>query len=137
MKKLTLLGVFSIVTFSINAQSNLNIQGKFNTSEKIRMIYLNYMTLEGLHTDSSELIKNTFSFKVSIQEPTFSTLTVRFESAEAKTRPRVDKMDLFLEKGKITIEVKDSLRFAKVSGSKSDADFRNLNKMQKEFFQRN
>lgn len=134
MKKIIIfLIIFPSLALTINAQKNVKVKGNFQTSDRVKMVYLNYLTPEGLLKDSSELKKGSFSFHEEIAEPTLAILSIVFEPVADKKRPRIDRMDVFLEKGTIKITAKDSLKNANVRGSKAHKEFVGLNEMQKVF----
>jgi peroxiredoxin len=132
MKKLLFFFTFSVLFFSVNAQK-ANISGTMQFSQPVKMIYLSYVAGNERVTDSAKLQDNTFRFSEKIAEPTLANLMVRFELVPGQERPRVDVMQLFLEPGNITIEVKDSLKLAKITGSKSQAEFEAFNELQKPY----
>lgn len=133
MKKILTLVVFPAFALTANAQNNLKVKGKFETTEQVKMVYLNYMTPEGFLMDSSELKNGEFLFNKKIDEPTLAILSIRFEPSETQKNPRADRMELFLEKGTMNINAKDSLKSAIVSGSKAHNELVKLNKVQKKF----
>jgi len=132
MKKLLSLFTFSLFAFSVNAQK-ANISGTMEFSQPVKMVYLSYIDGNERVTDSAKLQDNKFQFAEKIAEPTLANLMVRFEPVAGQERPRMDVMALFMEPGNIKIDVKDSLKFAKVTGSKSQAELEAFNELQKPY----
>ncbi len=60
-------------------------------------------------------------------------LPVRFKTLDANGRQRVDRIQLYIEPGKIKVDVKDSLKFAKVTGSESNKAFDAFKLLQKPY----
>jgi peroxiredoxin len=135
MKKLLSLFTFSVLVFSVNAQK-ANISGTMQFSQPVKMVYLSYVAGNERVTDSAKLQDNKFQFTEKIAEPTLANLMVRFEPVAGQERPRVDVMALFMEPGNIKIDVKDSLKFAKVTGSKSQAELEAFNELEKPYDQK-
>src|SRR5688500_18190969 len=96
----------------------VKIKGQLHASDPVKMIYLSYRTIEGTVNDSCGLDDGKFDFEGELDEPTMAFLTVRFGNKE-NGKTRFERMQLFLEPGKIEINIKDSLKFANVSGSRA------------------
>jgi peroxiredoxin len=79
------------------------------------------------------LQNDKFHFTAKVTEPTLANLMVRFEPVAGKDRPRVERMQLFIEPGNITVSVKDSMDLATVSGSQSQKAFEALSKLEKPY----
>ncbi len=126
MKKLLFLFSLSFLAlgnaFAQKAKVNANLQ----FSEPVDMVFISYRAGDDNITDSSKLVNNKVTFSQSVSEPTLGNLMVRFKTKEEGKRPSMDRMPLFLESGIINITAKDSLKFAKVSGSKSHAEFEKI-----------
>src|SRR5688572_5243727 len=103
----------------------VKIKGQLQAADPVKMIYLSYRTAEGTVNDSSRLDDGKFDFEGALDEPTLAFLTVRFGNKE-NGKTRFERMQLFLEPGKIEIEIKDSLKFTKVIGSKSHVELDRL-----------
>lgn len=134
MKKLPWLLFLPLLSFiSVPKDQKVYLKGKMHFSEPVEMIFLTYRLGDTRITDSTGLKNGKFEFNSILTEPTLATLSVRFKPADEKTKPRIERMSLFLEPGKIKIEVKDSLKFAKVTGSTSQAAFEEFNKLQEPY----
>lgn len=123
MKKFLFL--FSLASFAVSSTSaqKSKIIGNFQFSEPVDMVILTFRSGDDNITDSSKLVNNKVTFSGKVSEPVLGNLMVRFEPKEEGKRPRMERMPIYLESGTITITAKDSLKFAKVSGSKSHAEF--------------
>ena len=134
MKKLYWLLVFPALSFVMPPKSEkVNVKGKMQFTEPTEMVFLSYAMGDDRVTDSVLIKNGKFEFNSKVTEPTLATLSVRFKAVDDKTKPRIDRMALYLEPGKIKVEVKDSLKFAKVSGSESHIAFEAYNKLQEPY----
>ena len=133
MKKFLFL--FSIITFAVSSVSAQ--KAKINTtlqfSEPVDMVFLSYRLGDDNIMDSTKLVNNKATFSENVSDPVLATLMVRFVSNEEGKRPRMDRMPVYLESGTINITAKDSLKFAKVSGSKAHAEYEKITKMEEPF----
>jgi peroxiredoxin len=135
MKKLLFL--FLLPAFAFMAPSkNVKLTGHMQFAEPVTMIYLSYRTADARVSDSTHLKNGKFQFKEKINEPTLAFLRVKFAQKEGQKRPRYEGMQLFMEPGKMQIDIKDSLKFAKVSGSKSHKALEAFNDLQKPYNER-
>ncbi len=136
MKKLfflfSLASLALVPAFAQKAKVNANLQ----FSEPVDMVFISYRSGDDNITDSSSLVNNKVVFSQNVSEPTLGNLMVRFKAKEEGKRPRMDRMPLFLESGIINITAKDSLKFAKVSGSKSHAEFEKIAKSEQSYNKR-
>ena len=133
MKTIFTLIVFSLFAVSAKSQKKMHLKGDARFSAPVQMIYLSFRTAEDLVTDSVEPVNNSFQFTKKISEPTLANLRFRFAKQENEVRTRMEGMQLFLEPGKIKISIKDSVRFAKVTGSSSQKLFEKLTEAQKPY----
>ena len=136
MYKIFLFLLVSGIGFTAHAQNEAKIKGDMKFSDPVQMVYLSYRTADAVVTDSTKSGDGKFHFTAKVTEPTLASLTVRFEPVTGQARPRVERMQLFLEPGKIEIEGKDSLKLAKVTGSKSQKEFEAFNDLLKPYNQR-
>ena len=132
MNKLLLSLILSLIAFIPVSFAQVTIKGDMLFPDRMQMVFLSYRSADGeLVRDSLKPNDSKFLFTAKITEPTLGSLSIRFEPANGQPKPRMDGMQLFLEPGKIKIEAKDSLKFAKVEGSKSHIEFETLNDLQK------
>lgn len=134
MKKLYWLLILPALSFSLPPKSEkVNLKGKMKFAEPTEMVFLAYRMGDDRVSDSVIIKNGKFEFNSKVTEPTLATLSVRFKPADEKAKPRFERMAIYLEPGKIKVEVKDSLKFAKVSGSQSHMAFEAFNKLQEPY----
>ncbi|MEO9022865.1 MAG: TlpA disulfide reductase family protein [Ginsengibacter sp.] len=133
MKKTFLFLLLPVFSFANPPIKGETIKGHAQFKDAVHMVYLNYRNADKLVKDSSLLKEGRFEFKAAISEPTLATLYVRFVNTDENGRPKMDGMQIFMEPGTMQIEVKDSMKFAKIIGSKSQKDFETFNDLQKPF----
>jgi hypothetical protein len=132
MKKILFFFLLPAVAF-IAPEKLVVINGSINTPDPVRMIYVAYRNGDISVNDSTVITNGEFTFKENVEEPTMAVLTVKFEKQDGKTNTRVERKLLFLEPGNITITIKDSLKFATVSGSKAHTDYETFTQLQKPY----
>ena len=134
MKKIYWLLVFPVLSFIIPPKlEKVNVKGIMQFTQPTEMVFLNYTLGYEKISDSVAIKNGKFEFNLKVAEPTLATLSVRFKAVDDKTKPRIEKMSLYLEPGKIKVNVKDSLKFAKVIGSESHIAFEAYNKLQEPY----
>jgi peroxiredoxin len=133
MKKLLFLLTLSAFAFTSSKAQKANITGTMHFSEPVQMIYLSYIAGSDRVTDSTKLDKGKFHFTTKVGEPTLAMLMVLFAPVPGEGRPHIERTQLFMEPGNISISVKDSLQLAKVTGSKSQKAFEALETMEKPY----
>lgn len=119
MKKLFYLLALPAFAFIIPSGKQAKIKGYMKLIKPVEWVYLTYRTTDGgLVKDSTRLDNGEFKFEVKIAEPILASLWIYLEKEEGK-RPKQDIVPLFLEPGKIEITINDSMRSAKITGSKA------------------
>jgi peroxiredoxin len=139
MKKIAILFI-TLAPALVKAQEKTTIiSGKLkNIKDTINWVYLYYASEGKRITDSSEVKKDTYSFHVTINEPTQVSLRVG-KSINGKITKLSDKKDIavaFIQPGKIAIKNVDSFSNIVVSGSKANNDFVKLNNELKPYNQK-
>ena len=123
---MTLFGHFSI------AQSGFEISGTVsNSNAPVEKVFLSYAMDGAMRTDSTVVQDGKYTFKGSVKEPLLASLRVKYkEPADAKNikafSVRRDAFQLFIENANIKVASKDSFSNAVVTGSRSDKDYRVL-----------
>lgn len=133
MRKLAWVLVIPIIAFNVIPPAKVKIKGKMKFAETTEMVFLSYKLGDDRIMDSVETSNGKFEFTSNVTEPTLATLSIRFKPEDDKSKSRVERMQFFLEPGKIKVEVKDSMKFAKISGSKSQQSFEAYNKLQEPY----
>ena len=109
---------------ALMAQSGkFTIKGKVGDLNSPAKVYLRYVNDGNTINDSLVLKNGKFRFEGEIAEPLRASLSLN-HTGEGRT---MDGLVLFLEKGKIKIESKDSIKHARVKGGKVNADLQQLN----------
>lgn len=125
MKKKILLGVVLLPLAMVAQENQYTISGKigsFNAPAKVYMVAASGRTIQ----DSATLSNGSFELKGKIMAPRKTTLM--FDSkglglAELRKQRNRDAIELYLEKGKISIEAGDSIFKATVKGGPLNTDF--------------
>lgn len=134
MKKFHLL-LLSALTISTGAlaQKQAVIKGTVTTKNPIEKIYLRYMADGDAVMDSTSVTKGRFEFKTPIAEPKLVMLRVKYPPKDASSKPGYEVRQLFVEPGTLQIKLTDSLKNAKTTGGKAQADFESLGLLEKPF----
>lgn len=94
-------------------QNNYTIDGTVKNVKGKEKVYVSYRNAEGHQRDSTNVKNGRFQFKGIINSPTVMTLSFPAEKGSYFS----DSYRLLLDKGKYTLAVTDSLKYAKLSGS--------------------
>ena len=129
MYKFLFLLYISLFSFCTIEAQEVKIEGQLNCDRPVKLIYLKYTSGTNEITDSTTLQNGKFSFKEKLVETVNASLIVVFESAKGEKRPRRELKSVYIEPGNIQIDIKDSVKFARISGSKSQIASEELNKM--------
>ncbi|MDB5229347.1 MAG: thiol:disulfide interchange protein [Chitinophagaceae bacterium] len=137
MKKL-LLFICAAAPLAVFAQSGkpFTVNGKLTNVSNAKKVYLLYRKDGETITDSSDVKNNEYSFKGALNFPTMGTLRLVYENVNGvpvRTVSQRDMYSLYLEPSKINISSIDSLPNAKITGSASDAQYRELQSMLKPY----
>lgn len=92
--------------------------GKLNAPAKA---YLAYRTATDNITDSSAIVDGKFEFKGVINAPVKATLVINYKGSGIRSRTAA-QLPIYLETGVIKVTSPDSLKNAKISGSKINAE---------------
>ncbi len=133
MKKLFFLLAIPVFGFIDPPLKEVKIKGTLQLTKPVEWVYLTYRAGESSFNDSVQLDNGKFKFETKIAEPVLATLSVRYVNPDKTSRPQMERLPVFIEPGKLTIVVKDSLKAAKVTGSKSHTEYLALNEMLKPY----
>ncbi len=133
MKKFIFLLAIPFVAFLTPSLNEMTIKGTMQFAEPAEIVFLSYRTVDERITDSVVVKNGKFEINSKVTEPTLATLSVRFKTLDANGRQKMDRIQLYIEPGKIKVDVKDSLKFAKVSGSESNKAFEAFKVLQKPY----
>lgn len=130
MKKV-LLSALSLAPIALLAQQDFTIKGKVGSLNAPAKAYLNYNAGSKNFTDSCNIVKGAFEFKGSVASPVMAVLRVKHDDApenpDQKMRTRPDMIYMYLEKATIKVTAADSVKNAKITGSKINDDNAKLN----------
>ncbi|OQP64040.1 hypothetical protein A3860_21730 [Niastella vici] len=132
MKKMIVFFLIPFLAFTPHTKPVI-IKGRVQSPDPVKKIYLSFRTKEGAVNDSAVLLNGRFQFKEQVAEPTLATFVIAFEKDNGKSKDSFDYMKLFLEPGQINISIRDSLKSARVTGSKAHTAFEQLTRSEKPF----
>ena len=127
MKKMFFIALSAFLVSSVSAQKKVTINGDLKFKQPVQKVFLAYKAGEERAIDSTDLVKGKFQFSIDIKDPYLAMLMVRFAPAQGEAQPKMERMQLYLEPGTMTVTAKDSLKNAKVTGSMSHAALDQLN----------
>jgi thiol-disulfide isomerase/thioredoxin len=126
--KYTFLALLGLCSLSAAAQSGkYTLKGYIKEHQQPDTVYMFYYQNGEMINDSVPTVKGRFVFNGTLQQPTQVVLMFRAKSP----RERNDARQFFLEPGNMTLEAKDSIRYATLKGSKSHTDNELLSQLTK------
>lgn len=130
MKKI-LLSALSLAPIALLAQQDFTIKGKVGSLNAPAKAYLSYNAGGKTVTDSCNVVKGAFEFKGNVASPVMAMLGVKHDAApenpDQKMRSIPDMIYIYLEKATIKVTAADSVKNAKITGSKINDDNAKLN----------
>lgn len=124
MKKL-FIGAICLLPLASMAQSPFSIKGKVGTLNAPAKAYLSYRAGSTMVTDSAVLNNGTFEFKGAAEYPLSATIRIKHDATPVNPDPKqripADALSFYLDKT-VTFTAKDSVKYAKLSGSKVNDD---------------
>lgn len=129
MKQFFFLIIAPLLAFT--SLKPVKINGHLEKADDVELVLLSYRSGDVLVYDSALLTNGRFVFEVQVEEPTLAYLTLRFRKMDGK--PRYEKIPFFMEPGQITIQAKDSLKTARISGSRANTEFAAFTTMQNKY----
>ncbi|TKC12285.1 AhpC/TSA family protein [Pedobacter polaris] len=123
MKKL-ILSAFCLLPIGLMAQQNFTIRGKVGTLNAPAKAFLVYKVGTNSITDSATLKNGVFEFKGSVDGVTSASIRVKHDATPIDPKKRVpsDLLQMYLEKATINVDAADSIKYAKITGSKVNDD---------------
>ncbi|MEJ5994878.1 TlpA disulfide reductase family protein [Pedobacter sp. Du54] len=123
MKKL-ILSALCLLPLAVMAQQPFTVKGKVGTLNAPAKAFLTYKVGKTTVIDSTELKGGKFEFKGSIDGPTSALIKIKHDAtpADPKKRVPVDALSIYLEKATINVAAADSVKYAKITGSKVNDD---------------
>jgi thiol-disulfide isomerase/thioredoxin len=134
MKKL-FLSALCLMPFALVAQQNFTIKAKVASLQAPAKAYIMYRVGATSVSDSVNINNGEFEFKGTIQSPIMASIRVKHDAApvnpDPKKRTPVDALSFYLENATINIAAADSIKNAKISGSKINDDNAKLTALMK------
>ncbi|HEY1025027.1 MAG TPA: TlpA disulfide reductase family protein [Sphingobacteriaceae bacterium] len=129
MKKLFSVLLTSLPALAFAQEGSFTIKSKIGLYNPPAKAYLLYRTETASITDSAVLKNGVFEFKGHVTAPARATLVLDAKGSgwtNVRKQRTADVLNLYLEKGEITISGKDSVSTAKITGSPLNADYSRL-----------
>jgi peroxiredoxin len=132
MKKI-ILSAFFLAPLGLMAQQNFTVNGKVGNLNTPAKAYIMYRVGATSVTDSAAISNGSFAFKGSLASPLMASIRVKHDvaSSDPAKRTPVDALSLYLENGTITVTASDSVKNAKITGSKLNDDNAKLKALMK------
>ena len=129
--KTLLIAAICLGPVALMAQQDFTIKGKVGSLNAPAKAYLSYSAGGNNVTDSCNIVKGAFEFKGSVASPSLAMLRVKHDDApvnpDQRMRPTPDMLYVYLEKATIKVTAADSVKNAKITGSKINDDNAKLN----------
>jgi peroxiredoxin len=128
MKRIFLY-IIALLPFTVIAQTPepFVINSKVGTLNSPARAYLIYQLGANKQIDSAEINNGSFAFKGDIMYPTSAFLVIDHKGVGLnRLDSAADALNFFIDKGKITVEGKDSISKAKIIGSPVNDDNKKL-----------
>lgn len=129
MKKL-IIATICLGPVALMAQQDFTLKGNVGSLNAPAKAYLSYYVGGNAVTDSCNVVKGAFEFKGSLASPVQAMLKVNHDGAPENPDQRLRKFDaiyVYLEKATIKVTAADSVKNAKITGSKINDDNTKLN----------
>lgn len=111
--------IFGVSSIAASAQSGkYTLKGYIKEHQQADTVYMFYYANGEQINDSVPSVNGRFVFKGTLQQPTQVVLMYRAKSR----KERNDARQFYLEPGNMTLEAKDSIRYAVLKGSASHTD---------------
>jgi peroxiredoxin len=125
MKKI-ILSAFCLLPIGLMAQDSFTLKGKVGTLNAPAKAYLSYRVGTTTMIDSATLVNGAFEFKGKVEGPGMAQLKVKHDAnpvnPDPKKRIPADFINLYLENTTINVKSPDSVKRAKITGSKLNDD---------------
>lgn len=130
MKKI-LIATICLGPVALMAQQAFTIKGNVGSLNAPAKAYLAYTAGGNNVTDSCVIVKGAFEFKGSVASPSLAMLRVKHDDApvnpDQRMRTMPDMLYVYLEKATIKVTAADSIKNAKITGSKINDENAKLN----------
>lgn len=126
MKKYTVAVLLSVLPFMALAQQNYIIKVNLKHVAPQAKAYLNYMKDKKVYQDSATLVKGQFVFKGSQNSQMKAYVVLSHNGQLIEGDRDADKVAVYLETGTVLVNADDSLKNAKVGGTRLNNDQQKL-----------
>ncbi|MBB2146614.1 redoxin domain-containing protein [Pedobacter sp. LMG 31464] len=122
MKKI-ILSALCLLPVGLMAQ-DFTVKGKVGNLNEPAKAFLVYRVGSNSITDSATLVNGAFEFKGTLESPVMASIRVKHDATPVDPKKRVpsDVISLYLEKATINVDATDSVKYAKITGSKINDD---------------
>lgn len=122
MKKI-ILSAICLLPLGLMAQ-DFTVKGKVGNLNEPAKAFLQYRVGSNSITDSASIVNGAFEFKGSIENPVSASIRVKHDATPVDPKKRVpaDVIALYLENTTINVTAADSIKNAKITGSKINDD---------------
>ena len=125
MKKI-IMSMLMLLPLIGAAQKSYTINGKISGLNEPAKVYLITMQSNQFKDkDSATVVNGQFEFKGSVNQPQQAALRLKRINTPG-SKYRQDMLEFFLENSQIQVQAKDSIKYASVSGSLADREYREL-----------
>lgn len=123
MKKI-LLSALCCLPIGLMAQQAFTISGKVGQLNAPATAYLSYKVGSTVITDSATLKNGAFEFKGTVESPVSASIRIKHDAVPVDPKKRIptDILGFYLEKAAIKMVAADSVKYAKITGSKVNDD---------------
>lgn len=123
MKRLILSAV-CLLPMGVMAQQAFTVKGKVGNLNEPAKAYLSYRVGSNAVVDSAIIKNGKFEFKGTVEGPLSATVEVKHNGTpvDPKKKTPLDRLGIYLEGATINIAAADSVKRAKVTGSKINED---------------
>ncbi|HVI45714.1 MAG TPA: TlpA disulfide reductase family protein [Chitinophaga sp.] len=121
MKKMLTIAAMTLPVALYAQEGAFTLKGKVGNLQAPAKAFLYYRAESNRIQDSADLKNGTFEFKGNLKDPVKATLVLKHATPPVRPYDR-DVLDVYLEKGAITLNSPDSVSKATISGSRLNAD---------------
>ena len=121
--KYTALLVCLVAATAAQAQKDFSIKGNIQLQKPVEWIFIGYNSGEDYVRDSLKTTNGKFTYKGKMAEPSLVQLRLAYPKGEGEARAKSESVMLFLEPGKNTVRIKDTITDLAVKGSKTQKEF--------------
>lgn len=103
---------------------DFTVKGKVGNLNEPAKAFLVYRVGSNSITDSATLVNGAFEFKGTLESPVMASIRVKHDATPVDPKKRIpsDVISLYLEKATINVDATDSVKYAKITGSKINDD---------------